>query len=136
MSITFTNFRNPAWEEKIFLELHTHLEKETGLHTVPAQGFHSFFETQHIGSVIFKKQGHILWIDGLFVDAVFRRQKIGTKLIDQVIEFSMTNDVKWVQLNTFFPEARDFFKSCQFEETASLPNWKYGLTSYFMKRTL
>lgn len=134
MSISFTNFRNPAWEEKTFLELYTHLEKETGLHAAPAQGFHAFFETQHIGSVIFKKQGETLWIDGLFVDASFRRQKVGSQLVDQVIGFSKSNAIKFIQLNTFFKEAKDFFKACQFEEVASIPNWKYGLTSYFLQK--
>lgn len=136
MSISFSNFLNPAWKDKIELELDTYLEENTGLNVIQSQGIYCFYETQHIGGVIFKKQGNIIWIDGLYVDPLFRRQKIGTKLLEQVNEYAQLNPVQYLQLNTYFSEARDFFQSCEFEEIANLPNWKYGLTCYFMQKAI
>lgn len=136
MSITFTNFRNPAWEEKIDLELSTHLESMTGQHIVPSQGIYSFHETQHIGGAIFKKQSQTLWLDGVYVDASFRRKGIGRKLIHELLEYGKQHQIECLQLHTFFEDARAFFKACEFEEITSIPNWKYGLTCYFMKKNL
>lgn len=136
MSITFTSFRNPAWEDKIDLELNTQLESKTGLHKAQSQGIYSFYETQHIGGAIFQKQGNIIWLEGFYIDTAFRRKGIGRKLIQEVIEYGQQHQVQTLQLNTYFEEARDFFKSCNFEEITSIPNWKYGLTCYFMKKKL
>jgi GNAT superfamily N-acetyltransferase len=136
MSITFTSFPNLAWKDKIDLELTAHLESHTGLHAVQSHGIYGFYEIQLIGGVICQRHHDILWIEALWVDAKFRRQGIGGQLIQQVINFARQHSLKCLQLNTYFEEARCFFRSCDFEEAASIPNWKYGSTCYFMKKTL
>ncbi|MDF3034573.1 MAG: uncharacterized protein K0R76_1527 [Alphaproteobacteria bacterium] len=136
MSITFTAFQNSAWKDKIDLELNAHLEARTGIHVINAQGLYAFYETQLIGGVIFQKHGDILWIDALWIEPKFRRQGVGSKLMEQIIDFARQNTLTCLQLNTYFEEARSFFDACAFENVASIPQWKYGLTCYFMKKTL
>ncbi len=136
MSITFTSFPNLTWQDKIELELNAHLESHTGLHADQPQGIYGFYEIQLIGGIISQKHNDILWIEALWVDPKFRRQGIGGQLIHQVIAFAKQRSLKCLQANTYFEEARCFFRSCDFEEVASIPNWKYGSTCYFMKKIL
>jgi GNAT superfamily N-acetyltransferase len=136
MRITFTNFRNPTWEDKINFELNAHMESIAGQHSNQLQGIYVFYDTQHIGGVLFQINKNILWIDSLFVDEAFRRQSIGKQLMAKVYEHAKQLEIQWLQLNTFYPESRDFFKACDFEEIANINNWKYGLTCYFMKKGL
>lgn len=136
MSITFTTHINSEWKNKIKSELNMQLETHTGLHNVQSQNIFAFHEIQLIGGVVFQKHGDILWIDALWVEIKFRRQCIGSKLIQQVIAFAKQHRIQSVQLNTYFAEARDFFASCEFDDVASIPEWKYGLTCYLMKKIL
>lgn len=136
MSITFSHFRNPNWEDKINLELNAYLESVTNQHSPQTQGIYCFHETQHIGGVLFQKNENILWIDGMFVATSFRGQGIGRSLINEVIKYAKHNQVQSIQLNTYFPEARQFFKSCEFEEVATIPNWKYGLTCFLLEKNI
>lgn len=136
MSITFTTFPNLAWKDKIDLELNAHLESLTGLHVVKPQGIYAFYETRLIGGIVFTKPAHILWIDALWIDPRFRRQGIGTRLVQQVMDFARQESALCLQLNTYFQEAKNFFESCAFETITSIPNWKHDLTCYFMKKTL
>lgn len=39
-----------------------------------------------------------------------------------------------IQLNTYFNGANDLFLSCGFEGVAVIPNWKYGLDCYLLRR--
>jgi len=136
MSITFSNFQNQAWEDKVNLELNSYLENKTGDHIPKVQGIHSFYETQHIGGVLFQKHKNHIWLDGIFVISAFRRQGVGTQLISQVVDYAKQYSIDTILLNTYFSQAKEFFSCCQFEEIGSIPNWKYSLTCYFMKRTV
>jgi len=134
MGITFTVFPNLAWKEKVNLELNAQLESLTGIHVLKSLGIYAFHETQHIGGIIFEKHHDILWIDALWVDLRFRRQGIGSRLVQQATDFACQESASCLQLNTWFQEAKIFFESCAFETIASIPNWKHGLTCYFMKK--
>jgi GNAT superfamily N-acetyltransferase len=136
MSITFTKFRNQEWENKINQELYAYLEVMTKHHLSSNQGIYCFHETHHIGGILFQLQSNILWIDGMFISEKFRRQGIGRKLIEEASKHAIQHNIKEMQTNTFFPDARDFFKACEFEEITNLPNWKYGSTCYFLKKSL
>jgi GNAT superfamily N-acetyltransferase len=136
MSITFTSFCNPNWEDKINLELKTHLESFTNQHIPKMQGIYCFYETQHIGGALFQNHGKALWLDSLFIAPSFRRQGIGKMLIDEISVYAKQHNLICIQLNTYFEEAKSFFVSCDFEEIASIPNWKYGLTCFLMKKNI
>lgn len=136
MSITFTKFRNQEWENKVYQELTAYLEVMTDRHLPSNQGIYCFHETHHIGGILFQVQGAILWVDGIFVNEKFRGNGIGRKLIEEVVKYANQNNIKEIQTNTYFEQARNFFKACQFDEITSLPNWKYGSTCYFMKKCL
>jgi GNAT superfamily N-acetyltransferase len=80
--------------------------------------------------------GNILWIDSIWVEPHFRKQNIGSRLLEQTFLYAIHNKAKEVQLNTYFQEAHFFFLKNDFEDVAMIPNWKYGLTCYFMRKAL
>ncbi|MGV8948072.1 MAG: GNAT family N-acetyltransferase [Candidatus Paracaedibacter sp.] len=137
MSLSYTSFQNPAWQDKIDLELKNKLESLT---TIPYinqhQGLYAHHEVQLVGGIVFQKFSDVVWIDALWVDDNFKRQGIGRGLIDQLLAVSKSENIQFIQLNTFFPEARSFFQACGFEIVSTIPNWKYGLTCYFMKKPI
>lgn len=137
MSLSYTTFQNPAWKDKVDLELKSKLESLTNIPYInQPQGMYAHHEAQLVGGIVFQKSSDVIWIDALWVDNNFKRQGIGRALIDQLFGVSKSEGVQSLQLNTFFPEAKSFFKACGFETVSSIPNWKYGLTCYFMRKFL
>jgi len=137
MSISFTTFQNSAWKDKIDLELKGKLESYTNApYLTQPQGIYAHHEAQLVGGVIFQKYKDILWIDALWVDEHFKRRGIGRGILNQLISISQQEDVQNLQLNTFFSEAKSFFEACGFDVISQIPNWKYDLTCYFMRKSL
>lgn len=135
MSISFTMFQNPVWRDKVNLELRNQLESYTKTPYIgQSQGIYAHHEAQLIGGIVFQKYNDILWIEGIWVDEKFKRQGIGKLLLEQVIDIAKKSNIQNLQLNTYFSGAKDFFKASGFEVVNSIPQWKYGLTCYFMRR--
>lgn len=89
-----------------------------------------------VGGVILEQHADILWIDSIGVEPNFRRQGIGKRLLQEALLFASQNKAKEMQLNTYFREAHNVFLTCGFEDVALIPNWKYGLTCYLMRKIL
>lgn len=137
MSLSFTTFQNPTWKDKIDLELRNKLESHTNTpHINQPQGLYAHHEAQLVGGIVFQKYNDILWIEALWVDDNFKRRGIGRSIVNQLIDISRLENVQNFQLNTFFPEAKSFFQACGFDVVNCIPNWKYGLTCYFMRKFL
>ena len=66
----------------------------------------------------------------------FRKQGIGDQLMEKAYQFAVENNAKEIQLNTYFPGAHAFFLVLGFETVAVIPNWKYGLDCYLMRRKI
>lgn len=128
---------NPEWDKKIRSGL---LKEVETLTSVPADfKTHSIYlknKDTFAGGISFEHHGDILWIDSLWIEPAFRKQGAGRRLLQEVQLFTTQKKAKEIQLNTFFPEAHAFFLRCGFEDVASIPNWKYGLTCYFMKKKI
>ncbi len=135
MSISFTIFQNSVWRDKVNLELRNQLESYTKAPYIDQpQGIYAHHEAQLIGGITFQKYTDILWIEGIWVDEKFKRQGIGKMLLEQMIDEAKKNNIQNLQLNTYFSEAKSFFKASGFEVVHSIPHWKYGLTCYFMRK--
>ena len=89
---------------------------------------------QIIGGITTYLYGKIIWVDSMYVEENRRQQGIGKILIDQVLAYAKNYGVLELQLNTYFPEAYQFFIKQGFENVSSVQNWKYGLTCYLMRR--
>ncbi|MBX9806041.1 MAG: GNAT family N-acetyltransferase [Alphaproteobacteria bacterium] len=136
MSITFSTFMNEEWREKIESKLATQLEEMSHFHAVKSQNIFAFHELHLIGGTIFQINKDILWVDGLWVESNFRKRGVGKSLLQQIVDLAKQQNLKAIQLNTYFAEARDFFKACGFEEVATIPEWKYGLTCHLLKKAV
>lgn len=136
-AFSFTTHSNPEWDRKMIAGLRKECESLTGMkenfksHSIYVKNGDVF-----AGGIHLEHHGPIFWIDSLWVESNFRRQGIGRMLLQETRLFSIQNKLKEMQLNTYFQEAHDFFLTCGFEDVARIPNWKYGLTCYLMKKSL
>ena len=89
-----------------------------------------------IGGMIGYHHGVILWLDSIYVEPPYRKSGVGRLLIKRLVDYAKTSAISEVQLNTYFDEGYQFFKSCGFELLETIPNWKYGLTCYFMRKVI
>ena len=113
------------------LESLTGIIGEPKLHTIYAQ------ENQKtIGGIVGYFHGNTLWIDSIYIDKNRRKHGIGKMLVDQISIYAKNCETSEIQLNTYFPEAHQFFAHQGFETVFSIPKWKYGLTCYLMKKTI
>jgi N-acetylglutamate synthase-like GNAT family acetyltransferase len=87
-----------------------------------------------IGGVIAFICGDILWIDSIWITPENRNKNLGSELIEKLI--NSTSKIKEIQLNTFSKKAHKFFAKLDFETVAIIPNWKYGLDMFLMKKVV
>jgi len=136
-TLSFTTHSNPEWNRKIEGGLRKECESLVGM----KENFkgHSIYVKRggtFAGGIIVEHCGDILWIDSLWVECNFRKQGLGTQLLQKGLLFAAQNNVQQMQLNTYFQEAHTFFLNCGFEDVAVIPNWKYGLTCYLMRKNV
>jgi ribosomal protein S18 acetylase RimI-like enzyme len=100
MSLSYTSFQNPAWKDRINLELKNKLESLTNAHCInQPQGLYVQHKARLVGGIIFQKSSDVVWIDAIWVDSEFKRQGIGRSLIDQLLTISKNEAVQVLQLN-------------------------------------
>lgn len=135
--LTFTATNTPEWDKKIADGLRTECSLLTGIsedfkpHTI-----HGMVEDKFAGGISFEQHGNILWIDALWVEQNFRNRGIGKQFMEKTVLWASQNNATEIQLNTYFKEAHDFFLSCSFEDVVVIPNWKYGLDCYLMRKAI
>ncbi|MBI2707283.1 MAG: GNAT family N-acetyltransferase [Proteobacteria bacterium] len=136
-SFSLTTLDNPDWNKKIA----SGLRKECAQLTGNPEGFtnHSIYVTSgstFVGGISIEQHDHILWLDSIWVEPTFRGQGVGKKLLQEAHLFATKNKAKEMQLNTYFQNAHTFFLTCGFEDIAVIPNWKWGLTCYLMRKNV
>lgn len=137
MTLTFLFDSNPVWEQKIQKELQSLCNQQRGkVDSFKSISIYATSKDCLMGGIIIEYHDDILWIDSLWVEADHRRQGVGKLLLEKAYEYAASHNLKEIQLNTFFPQARDFFLAQGFQEVATLEGWKYGLTCYFMKKII
>ena len=133
--LTFITENNSEWNEKIAAGLRKECETLAGIaNDFKAHNIYVKSGSTFVGGIIFEHHGDILWIDSLWVEPKFRRKGIASQLLEKAMLFATQKKVKEVQLNTYFPESHTFFLSCVFKDVSIIPNWKYGLTCYLMRK--
>lgn len=135
ISVDFTKQTNPKWDKKIAYGLRKEYESLIGM----AEDFqtHTIYATHAktlVGGIILEQHRDILWIDALWVEPDFRKHGIGAQLLQKALHSASQYGIKEMQLNTFFKKAHTFFLSCGFEDVAMIPEWKYGLNCYLMRK--
>jgi len=134
-SCLFTTENNTEWDKKMKTGLLKEIEALTG--TFAESKLHSIYIKRgdvFAGSMSMKHHNDILWIDSIWVEPGFRKQGFGTRLLQEALLFATQNEIKEIQLNTYFPEAHVFFLTCGFEDVAKIPHWKWGLDCYLMRK--
>lgn len=136
-SLSFTTHPHPAWDKKIEEGLYKKCEALTG-HRESLEPLTIYAESDGVfmGGITIEQHSSILWIDSLWVEPNFRKRGIGQGLMKQAFLYARKGNTTEIQLNTFFLTAHDFFLSQCFEDIAVIPNWKYGLDCYLMRKWL
>lgn len=135
--INFITTTNEKFNEEISQGLIGCLESLSGfigrpkIHTIYAQE-----NEKTLGGIVGYLYADILWIDSIYIEKDQRKKGLGKMLLEQMISYAKNFKISEIQLNTYFPEARDFFGNQGFKIVASVPKWKYGLTCYLMKKSL
>lgn len=135
--LTFTTTNTPEWDTKIAAGLRKECSALTGIsEDFKPHRIYGMVEERFAGGIVLEQHGNILWIDAIWVEPSFRKQGIGKQLIEKAALWATQNDATEIQLNTYFKDAHDFFVSCGLEDVALIPNWKYGLDCYLMRRSI
>ena len=129
-----------SWDETIESSLQERLLEEVGRE----EGFETYsvyavldLDLVHpimVGGVIFAFQETTIWIDALWVAPMFRKKGLGFQLLNHIESVAKKWGCRTIQLNTYLNDAHYFFLACGFEDVAIIPNWKYGLECYLMRR--
>jgi len=138
MNISFLTKGDPDLDKKIGDGLHSELQtlSRIAVTDFKTHSIYAFSGVIFAGGIIIEKLGNILWIDSIWVDPKFRDKGIGRQLMLQTLSFADKNNIRQIQLNTFFPEAQSFFSNCGFKDLATIRDWKYGLECYLMRKML
>ena len=135
--VSFSYDPDPSFDEKISCALRRKCEDLTGVKTdFERVNVYLKHEQTNVAGTICYVHGKILWCDSIYVEEAFQNKGFGRQLIAKLFDISLTQNLREVQLNTYFPKAHKFFKKCGFEEVAVIPNWKYDLTCYLMRKMI
>lgn len=136
-SVAFSYASDSSFDEKISCALRRQCEDLTGIKTDFEQvNVYLKHNDINIAGAICYIHGEILWCDSIYVEETFQNKGFGRQLISKLFDIAITRNLREIQLNTYFPKAHMFFKKSGFEEVAVIPNWKYDLTCYLMRKII
>ena len=75
-------------------------------------------------------------VDTLFVDIDFRRQNIGSTLMEKAEELAKSKDCKFITLNTMCWEARGFYEKLGYALEYERSGYAGGSVLYALKKLL
>lgn len=76
------------------------------------------------------------YLDQLWIEKSYRKHKIGSKLMEEISSFAISNNCVGIITETWSFQAKDFYIKNGFEIYASLDNFPPGATVYFLKKVL
>jgi len=133
----FTTSQKREWDEIMGLGLLNDCKQRMGHpEDFPSHSLYVSSGSTFCGGILFEHHGAILWIETLWVDPSFRGRGLGKQLLEKTFHFVQHHQIKEIQLNTYFKEAYSFFLKMGFEEVALIPNWKWGLDCYLMRKQI
>lgn len=136
-SVAFSYDPDSSFDEKISCALRRQCEDLTRIKADFEQvNVYLKHNDINIAGAICYIHGEILWCDSIYVEETFQNKGFGRQLIAKLFDIAITQNLREIQLNTYFPKAHMFFKKSGFEEVAVIPNWKYDLTCYLMRKII
>lgn len=77
---------------------------------------------------------NVVYIDTLWVDSNYRREKLGTLLLESAEQQAVSNNVYLIHLDTFDFQAKEFYEKHGYEVFGQLDNCPRNHTRYYMKK--
>lgn len=93
-------------------------------------GFYALLNNKVIGGIIAHKKMQWLDIDILYVNKNFRKNKIGSHLMNKATEYCKQEDLVGIHLCTLDFQAKGFYEKQGFELIATIKDWPRGITRY------
>lgn len=93
-------------------------------------GFYSLIDEQVVGGIVSRKKMQWLDIDILYVNEMFRNNKIGSHLMDKAVEYCKKEKLLGIHLYTLDFQAKGFYEKQGFELIAEIKDWPKGFTRY------
>lgn len=111
-----------------------HLENSDGpIGKAVEFSFAAFSEGSYLGGISGHKWLNTLHISLLATKPAVRQQGLGTQLLNQAKDFALTNDCRFITINTQDFQARDFYLDYGFAIIAEVADMPFaGTTKYFM----
>ena len=78
----------------------------------------------------------ILYVSTVFVDEDYRKNKIGTLLMNEIEKRAKLMGANMIRLDTFNWQGRDFYRSIGYEEVGSYDNKVDGFSEHFFLKRL
>lgn len=89
-----------------------------------------------IGVLIAKYYWKNMKIEDLYVNAEYRHQKIGSKLLNTAIEFAKKNKLEFIFLETYSFQDFDFYSKFGFKKVGELIDYPPGEVYYTLRLDL
>lgn len=82
--------------------------------------------------------GYIAWkwyfLDELWIEEVYRKNGIGTKLINKIEKCAKENNLLGVRMETWSFQAREFYEKMGYEVYATFEDCPPGTIDYFLRK--
>lgn len=89
-----------------------------------------------IGGICGSYANDYMKVEYVWVDEKYRKQGLGRKIFQQLDEFALAKNCKYIDLETAQFQAKDFYGKLGFNLIATLPNWYGCYDSYIMRKFL
>ncbi|PUT40733.1 N-acetyltransferase [Legionella taurinensis] len=91
---------------------------------------------QLIGGASLWQHSDAFYIDVLWFEDNYRRQGLGSALLDRLDKQAVSAGIKKIFVDTFSFQARDFYEKNGFAVIACVPEYLLGHDRYFLKKSL
>lgn len=78
----------------------------------------------------------IVYVSMLYVDSQYRRQGLGKRLMDELEKQAIEKQLKFIRLDTFDYQGRDFYQAIGYEEVGSYYDAHQNFSEHFFLKRL
>ncbi len=100
------------------------------------KSFFAFDGDKLIGGAVGYMEYNWYYLDLLFVEGAYRKQKIGSRLLSQVEDYARKEKLTGVRMETWDFQALGFYKSNGYEIFGKIEDCPPGTTEYHLKKVL
>ena len=98
------------------------------------QNFFVYDEEKLIGAALGVVRYNWYFLDILFIEEIYRKQHLGTKLMQHIETFSKSNGLTGVRLETWDFQALGFYKANGYEVFGQIKDCPPGTIEYHLKK--